>query len=344
MDEERVDAVLAQITFPTTDEDIMQMLANCAQRRIHPVFAKERWRGLSDEDYVRLSPGLVLATYILECSQTTHYLATVLGAPWTPTNLTNTNPRWATGDPLYRITRAREAAFNQPRPLTQGQRDLVNTELGFLSTIVTFEISSIHQTTDQLGECAPTVPFNEGLRGVGSKITIVTEFVSTIELETASFWDLLANYLRFAIVLNHEVMHAIHLKKFGDEEPEPFFEDQGFHELGNAFEQFLFLGSFNFDNIHEPPPGAVVTARGFLSLTTPNSADTRSPYGKAWLVSNQWLRSLFTDDFWTAHILPDDGALKPEVKFYADFQWNAERTAGDFPRALSLLPQIQQRP
>lgn len=65
--------LLSQICSESTDPEIIQLLAASATREIHPIFARERWAGLSDTEFLRLSPALVLASRLLASPQALHF-------------------------------------------------------------------------------------------------------------------------------------------------------------------------------------------------------------------------------------------------------------------------------
>lgn len=320
MNEASLTSVLAQInakaeldsstlsTMSDEDTEIVRLLAKCASQPVHPVFSRDRWIDLSDADYVHVAPALVLASRILEYSQTTQFIATLLDAPKTATGSHCEDPMRPVflGQPLQRIALPRGMIFPEIiTPLSFAQSSRARIALSDLSKVITMTFRKDRAWA--YGMTLPTSTANDtGHPGTGSSIELTLEFLKRSNPLTSQSWDLLSNWLMLAVTLVHELMHAFHGHNCPENTPEPFFDDQNFAELGHAMENFLFGGSF-VDYLKVVPEGAV---KG-LGFNVPVDADlvaTRSVLGA---VTQSWLRKVFTDEFW-AQKLAASGALIPD--------------------------------
>lgn len=326
---------MEQITTKDTDMNVVMMLFDCPRKykAIHPILRKERWIGLSDTDYVRLSPSLVVATYLLECYQTTLFLSSLLEGPRTATTQLNTRPQ-RFGLPVERFHQARGVTrgCDMSAPLQPEQRSLVSSTLLWMSRVITLEITS---TPEQFQAAGITIPGasrpGDYLNHRSSVIELSARRFSKIDTLAASTDELLERWFLIASVLVHEIMHATYNYR-ESVKPEPIFEDQGFNEIGHAWEAFVFGGSFAFLDTSKkpgyvPPTGALVTAEGVYTLKIPHRMNKPILIGELHAVKRDWLWSIFSDDFWSRawpaswpnpSYWPDATALQPTKVLIAD--------------------------
>jgi hypothetical protein len=301
--------------------EIRDLISVCAQKAIHPIFAKAGWIDLSDEDYVRISPALVVASYMLTSPQATHFLAVVLGATRIPDGTYNSVKRYTNGYPMKRIDRSGLVP-------NDAQKALVHNTLDVMSKFLTKQFTEEPPKMGALALTRPTCYYYPGTehQGMESEIEVMQQYLHQIDLSTPARWDLLGTWFEMAITLIHEVSHAVCIYKEGARVPEPAFENQGFYELGFALESFMFGGGMIHVKTECQVQGAMTLKGGeLLTYAVPHPWDTRPGDKKNYIVGKAWLSQVFTLQFWN----DNSGALGylfPDRVFYSEMSANNRLT------------------
>lgn len=304
MDDESIERVIARIANADTDNGIKSMLGLNARKRIHCVYARENWPGLSDDDWVRISPAVVLATNFLECYQTSVFLYDL---QWDPRRLateTNQDPAFELGIPMYRF------GIAHGLPLTVQDSEDLDKVLQNLSKAVTFYMSDRYENSNARPGEQPIYgathphgsPIKAGEPGLRSILSIRRAYLNTLDPRTASPDAMLVNWFLMAVTIVHETIHAFAYHTDGNI-PEPFFLDQNFAELGAALEVFLFRGAFQIEQWPERLgnrfPQAMVTVEGSLDFQHPHW-QVQGDRSNWCHVRREWVLSLFCSTFWAA--------------------------------------------
>lgn len=304
MDRTRISAILHSILAPRTDSSVRRFLQASASEQTHPVFAQNRWINLSDEQYALISPALVLASRLLQSTEVTHFLASYIYAPRIGTD----------GKERFLLT---NSSVTGAATFTQQMSD-VRRLLVILSNHIVLRFTTRTAAAGAEGATRGRgQPIREGEPGHGSGIELNKRFLRALD-PTLSV-ERLTNWFFLAVTLVHEAMHAFH-KFHNGRAKEPFFGGESFNELGTQLEVLLFGGQLDtvrFDK--NLPLERVMTEQGVLHIRTPHLADVEATGGKAYLVKEAWLRSLFTNEFWSRE-LPASGAFVPDTVFLSNWQ------------------------
>lgn len=312
LDRAAIAAVLKQILPDGADINLRRRLKGAAGAAdIHFMFTKSAWDNLSDDDWVRISPALVLASRLLESSEVMLFVGSYLYIPTT-----------ANSQGLRQFSRSRALTALEITNAEEFLRDLAST-MTFEFTERCFQELKAHgMASGRSDEDDPGV----GRLGRYIDVELETRTIRGIgPLPASETGLLLATWLLIAITLVHEVMHAVHLFHNGVG-PEPFFEtESSFCELEYSLEDALFEGKLSIDlpppvNV-ELPERTVKTQMGVLMLTKPQFEDPTNNEVRGNIVKEYWLRSLFGKDFWQAERL---GALQPGTAYLGSMRRNLE--------------------
>lgn len=334
--EDDITRVLERITNKDTDINIILMMAECAKEKdskIHPIF--RRWQDLSDEDFVRIGPALVLASYILESYHMTAFLSTILVSPRSKTAEKNVNPVYTAGIPLERISRARDSVTNGAGvlKLTAKEEEQVRDTLKEMTLFMTLQASA---EPEARGGHAFTVSgtrlkiFGKNF-GVRSSIVYNEGEIAELDPLIASKEDLVVGWFQMAQTLCHEICHTVHYFKYGLKEIEPIFEDQHFNEMGFAFEELLFGAHFS-SMFTAPgyvlPMHAIRLADGGIMIAErPHWLDVRKDTQNVYIVHWTWLVKLFAHEFWDRTPRPENpNLLFPSMGYYATIKRGGDLT------------------
>lgn len=155
-------SLIAQITLPESPRTIIDLLYTSAtSTEIHPAFSLDRWSNLSQRDYIRISPALVLATSLLTCDISLHYFYALAFAP---RNIRPDN----NGIRLKRFFRADPAA-----PLSKEHSSQVHQLFSNVASYITLQQNRL---TDCTGLCHPTNRISPFVPGTKSTISIDLRF------------------------------------------------------------------------------------------------------------------------------------------------------------------------
>lgn len=318
-DERYLQNLVGQLISSTTDADITRLLAECSNSPLHPIFARERWYGISDLDLVRIAPALLLASNLLVSERASHFWHTILFG-WT---LMETDK--------HRVTRKRmHPAYSTQVPLHPWDKAKVLQILDEMSLAVKLhpaniegELNGTYATCQgQAGVLSmQSVPFFAGsiFRGRPSTITISPICIEMLQPACMHGLPLLRRWLCLAICLVHEVAHAIWAAMHGN--MEPLFADDTFCELGVAVTKWLFGGEliiFPLIHSHEEamgitkiPNSHLVRAyrqHGLFPLLSPIPSDNNLVSK----VDDTWVKKMFLTTTWT-QVMPMVGSpsLRP---------------------------------
>lgn len=326
-------SLIAQITLSEAPTEIIDLLyTSSTSTTIHPAFALDRWSNLSQRDYIRIAPALVLASRLLTCDISLHYFHALAFAP------RNIRPD-KNGIRLKRFFRADPTA-----PLSEKHKSQVDQLFSNITSYITLHEKHLVGCT---GQCRPSDRISPFAPGLKSTISIHQNFTKTLTrlLHTPSLASdpseeclsqLHKQWTTLAVVLVHEFAHAVTFAIFGLL-PESCFENDGFKEAGYAWETLLFRGSFDLvhtlsflgDDDHHQEEAVVVLGwttdqshfRGARVLP-PRSGLPQRPVGavavSSWIVSDVWLAALFESGFWERVSGGGSAALVPEPRFRRD--------------------------
>lgn len=303
MDEATVTQSLERITSKDTNTFIVKCISDCAQKKINPIFSRDRWVGISTDDYVRMAPTLVIASHMLDCYETRVLHATVLNAP----RIAN------------RIVRSRRGSIGVPPSLSDAENQSVSSALFNMAMFIEITISDEADQDKALAFTRSTHRLSENPPSDASRIVMSLKYFQRLDPLVASAEELLWEWFQMASTLNHEIVHAMHFYRYGDVATEPFFEDLGLAELGVAWEVCLFGGAFS---MQRPPPGrqlpddpiSIDTRDGRIMIMIPHS-QVPTTYRQVRTISFDWLISLFQEEFWSK-TWAGEVALRPESVFY----------------------------
>lgn len=312
MDRADVTAILRNVLSDDADHSLRRMLQWSAGEPTHPMFAQDRWTGISNQDYVRIAPALHLASRLLQSYEVKSYLATYLHAPRTPAILPKT------GTMGVRFARVRDPANpNDILPMTFQEESAVDALLLQVSQVTSLQFSTtIRLGFGTHGVCTSGALIQPGNPGRACDIEIEVICLRAFDnMPTTISSSLLANWFNLAVTLVHESMHAAAIHTVGVTAPEPLFETDNDNELGESLEALIFRGLPVCWPVTPVHPQHVVAAPGTLLLTVPHRVMPNATSGEAHSVQDRFLRLLFDDDFWTSALRISE-VLFPNMRYH----------------------------
>ena len=308
---------------------------------IHEIFQRARWsqKDLATMDWKALRPTLRLASRLLTCQTTICYLYAILD-----------QANYGTIDPKYLRPGSHPNYFQMPEYVNLEEALATYTALNELVPRVTWAVTEPSDKRLYYSGITRLVhlPVDPPLVGMPdlrtTSITMSNHIIdvlcrgvspASLAVKCDPGTDDASARLRVsvqcAITMVHELMHAfgaIH-GNWPDRghptmPPEPYYVDSRIAELGSQWENLLFGGGYgSILDLESSPYGATTT-----QWPGPGSSDfkhtvlkvSKRKYGhvrnwRTWyVVSMEWVRSLFTDAFWDAVDRYGDEGLKIQRK------------------------------
>ena len=308
--------LLSEICSESTSPEIVQLLATSATTGIHPMFARKRWSGVSEKDFLRMSPALVLASRLLKSPQSLHFWHPFFFGPRTEVIDLEGKERLC----FHRVFQDQ----SQPLPLEEELR--VRQKLK--DAALAIENITLDDSLEvSAGSChlLPTAPVSLVWPAVDSthpgrcsQISINKQNCDALDPKQAGSEELRRRWLLFAKTLVHEAAHAISVSSLGSQ-GEQFYEACPILEMGFAIEQQLFGGRLGLS------PKIVFVSQvccpheleTYRSLGKPLSQQSVSPVDARikTLAGDEWVASLFKDSFWEGKLMESNGmALRPPYR------------------------------
>lgn len=288
--------VMAQVVSPWTDESIQLQLARSIDFDIHPIFSRPRWIGVDDVTMLRIGPALVLASRLLTCPASLHFIHAFL---FGPRNITFDK---TSGKPCQRFHRI----FTDPsQPLPRDEAAKVRQALIQLTDCFDIKFTPrLHKESS----CAETVSrpddlITQGRPGSRSHVRLPSKVLADLDFATPSRLPLYRRWLHLAVTVNHEAMHVLNNARHGAEEDERSFEGQTFCEMGWAWEHHVLGGAVSIT--HEKLASERVDIVNLPVNSTAKEENARMIEGGGMkedlvgVLSDQKLEDLFTDNFWS---------------------------------------------
>jgi hypothetical protein len=309
---------------------------------IHPIFREENFHNCPQYIYDALKPGLRLCTLLLTHRATSSFWHTLCyGERSTTANL---RVKRIIKDVLWTQKQADKYA-SQLQQFAQS----VHFHFGLFPTpkhTMEYSYASMHPIKDHLVGWQP----KPGEPCRRSRIRLHTDFYTTArklsKLSNPDHAQVLRFNFFFAVNLAHELAHFLWMSSWStrrldiynfdtevlavDAEPEPYFNDQAFNELGAAFETKVFGGRI------EPISCRVDCAYGLTTSDQPNGTDphpTRTfytipmDYIMRLQQQNTWDQDHTASDWRVFHI-PRNGAKSISVPYFDMTVWRDEATDG----------------
>ncbi|KAK3672603.1 hypothetical protein LTR78_007415 [Recurvomyces mirabilis] len=277
----------------TANPALANLLQTTGTATLHPIFARSNFTGLSDANYQRISPALLLASNIISSPRATLWYHTYLFGPQTP------------------ITDLRGRPRNVVHKIYQTYDDM--PKVGWLSSQTTeMYISAMVSRTVKFS-------FLDTVLGQSHIMLNKQKLLDTILSpgRDQPYHAALGRYMVLASTLVHEIAHAVGHTRFGPG-AEMLFEDDVYCEAGFAFESFVLGGKLNYLHMranHDP----VASVLDFLQIQTAVwqkvtdvysmvSADHMPMRGKApevpeeYVMSKQTIEKFFDQAFWDGEV------------------------------------------
>ena len=233
-----INRVIIHNLTPSTPAAIRRLLFTSSTAPIHPLFEPVAWGGLEYvEDYIRLSPALVLASRLLTSKRSLRFWHSFMYGPKTLNE--------ATGKQVFhREVFERDMQKNQVQ-LPPEEADKTRKALEDMIYWMCLEMGEL--PTPILARRQPSDnPPDPRLSGAKSKIVINKlildhrgNFDGKSEAEVSQKW------FQLGIAIVAEFGHALHKAFHGSDVPEMHFEDQWFVDMGRAWAEWVF-GVKNF--------------------------------------------------------------------------------------------------
>lgn len=304
--------LLSQICNESTDPEIIQLLAASATIEIHPIFARERWFGVSDTEILRISPAVVLASRLLTSPQALHFWYAFIFGPRTTVVDLEGNERHC----FHRVFQDQ----SQPLPPEEEQRVLQNLQ-DLAATIQMITLEDLRETC--WGSCpaiedAPASRVLSALQpthpGRCTQIRINKRRCDALDPTSKALPQLRRQWLLLAVTLVHEVSHAISTAGLGSG-TEQFYEATPTIEMGQGIEQQLFGGLLNGTEnfvtvIHLCSPEVLEAYEKIKPLPQQSASPTDAMIKT--VAKDEWIATLFTKPFWEKDVVASNGmAVRP---------------------------------
>jgi hypothetical protein len=306
------------------DTSIDRSFRECPDDEIHPLFQRGRWsqRDLATMDWEAFRPTLRLASRLLQCDTTIHYLYAILD-----------QANYGTIDAKYRRPGSNPNWFRIPDFVSLQNELATRAALDDLAPRLTWSVMNPSEKLYFQGIThlvyLPVDPPLVGMPDVRTTSIIMANTIIDVlcrGASPASFavkWDpgtddesaRLRCSALCAITMVHEVMHAFGLvhgnwphRGNPTNPPEPYYVDSRIAELGDQWQNILFGGSYDSILLTDacpygsttsqwPGPGGSPFKHTVLKLSKRKYGHVRN--WRTWYaVSMEWVRGLFTDDFW----------------------------------------------
>ncbi|KIW06915.1 uncharacterized protein PV09_02584 [Verruconis gallopava] len=310
---------------------------------IHPIFREENFHDCPQYIYDVLKPGLQLCTLLLTHRATACFWLTLCNGERTTT--ANHNVKRIIKD----VTWSKALADQYASQLLRFARSL-HFHFGLFPTpkhTMEYSYASMHPIKDHLVGWQP----KPGEPCRRSRIRLHTDFYTTArklsKLRNPDHAQVLRFNFFFAVNLAHEMAHFLWMSNWNtkrldiysfdtevlavDAEPEPYFNDQAFNELGAAFETKIFGGRI------EPISCRVDCAYGLTTSDQPNTTDPH-PTRTFYTIPMDYIAKIQQQSTWEQvqedacdpkvfHI-PRNGAESISVPYFDMTIWRDEATDG----------------
>ncbi|KAK4560474.1 hypothetical protein LTR86_005670 [Recurvomyces mirabilis] len=296
----------------TANPALANLLRTTGTATIHPIFARSNFTSLSDADYQRISPALLLASNIITSPRATLWYHTYLFGPQTPITDLRGRPR----NIVHKIYQTYE---EMPK---QGWLSSQTVEM-YMSAMVSRTVKFSFLDTvlgERYGVCQPVRRARQAGRGCNSHIMLnKRKLLDTIlpPGRDQPYHATLGRYMVLTSTLVHEIAHAVGHTRFGPG-AEMSFEDDVYCEAGFAFESFVLGGKLNYLHMraYRDPAAPVLD---FLQIQTAVwqkvtdayskvNADHMPMRGKApevpeeYVMSKQTVEKFFDQAFWDVEV------------------------------------------
>jgi hypothetical protein len=309
---------------------------------IHPILSEDNFHGCAHDIYNVLKPGLQLCTLLLTHRATASFWQTLCyGVRTTTANHAVKrivkDVQWSPARSAQYAAKLHEFAHS------------VHFHFGLYPTpthTTEYSYASMHPIKDHLVGWQP----KPGEPCRRSRIRLHTDFYTTAcklsKLRNPDRAQVLRFNFFFAVNLAHEFAHFLWMSSWNTgrtdvygfnmevltvhAEPEPYFNDQGFNELGAAFETKVFGGRI------EPISCRVDCAYGLTTSDQPNTTDPH-PTRTFYTIPMDFIAKMqhqdtwdldYSDSDWKVFHVPRNGAKSISVPYFDMTVWRDEAVEG----------------